>query len=102
MPIHLSRREFITTSLAAGVGILALRESWAESDGRDRDRWALLADTHIPSSRDILRGEVNMADHLARVAREVIALDPAPAGLIVNGDCAYLEGLAGDYSLLTE
>jgi 3',5'-cyclic AMP phosphodiesterase CpdA len=45
----------------------------------------------------VARG-VNMTENLRRVAAEITALDRLPAGLVVNGDCAYGMGLPGDYA----
>jgi len=41
-----------------------------------------------------------MADNLHRVADQLRAVSPRPAGVLVNGDCALNSGLAGDYAML--
>ncbi len=102
MPIHITRREFVAGSFVAGAGILGIQESWASMDDRDPDRWALLSDTHIPSTRDTKREDVSMSDHLIRVSKEVVDLKRMPSGVFINGDCAYLSGLPEDYALLNE
>ena len=43
-----------------------------------------------------------MADHFAQVAREIAALEEAPAGMLVAGDCVYIEGRAKDYTTLVK
>jgi hypothetical protein len=73
---------------------------------------ALLADTHIsddpsrsyPGTKwpgtPVKEDEhewVNMADSLAQSVREIIALKPRPANLIINGDCALSRGTRGEY-----
>ena len=94
MPIHISRREFITSAVGA-AGILAMPEAWA--DPADRDRIVLFSDTHIAASKPEMREDVNMAQHLQKAVAEVVGLKHRPAAAFVNGDCAYLTGQPGDY-----
>jgi 3',5'-cyclic AMP phosphodiesterase CpdA len=102
MPVTLppiSRRRFIASSVAAGLG-LVLRPHLlhAEDLSFDPHRFALLSDTHIaakPAARE--RGVV-MHDHLKQVCDEVIALASAPATALINGDCAYYSGQKHDYA----
>ena len=78
----------------------------------DPNRVALLADTHISADPNRIypgtkwpgspvneseHESVNMADCLAQAVRGVIALNPLPAHLIVNGDCALSNGKAAEY-----
>ena len=78
----------------------------------DQNRVALLADTHISADPNrvypgtkwpgspVKESEhewVNMADCLAQAAKSVIALNPRPAHLIVNGDCALSKGIEAEY-----
>jgi hypothetical protein len=103
MPIHLSpvsRRDFLKVSVAAGVGLLVLPE-WSAADS-DPDFWALLADTHIAQDRAQVNRGVNMADNLRRVGEELRALKAQPAGVLINGDCAFGVGTSGDYTTLSE
>ena len=119
MPITLppiTRRQFLKYSLAIGGTALMPSRAWAAADrewaGLDPKRVALLADTHIsddpnrvypgtrwPGSpvREDEHEWVNMADCLAQSARSVIALNPRPAHLIINGDCAFSSGTEGEY-----
>ena len=110
MPIILppiTRRQFVKGSLAlGGTAMMTPCELAADSErlGVDQDRVALLADTHISADPDLVYpgtkwpgspvkdGEhesVHIANCLAEAAKSVIALNPRPAHLIINGDCAY-------------
>jgi 3',5'-cyclic-AMP phosphodiesterase len=105
MPIHLSpisRRRFLSTALTAGASVLTWRGVLGADTARDADRWALLADTHIAADPETVHRGVKMAANLERAVAEVIALDPKPAGVVLNGDAAFLKGAAGDYAFLAE
>ena len=119
MPIILppiTRRQFIKRSLAfGGTAIMtprALVAADSEPVSLDPNRVALLADTHISANRNqiypgtkwpgspVKEGEhesVNMAQCLTEAAKSVIALNPRPAHLIVNGDCALSNGKEAEY-----
>ena len=90
----------------------ALADVESERVELDQNRVALLADTHIsgdpnrvypgtkwPGSpvKESEHEWVNMADCLGQTARSVIALNPRPAHLIVNGDCALSNGKEAEY-----
>jgi 3',5'-cyclic AMP phosphodiesterase CpdA len=101
MPVHaapLSRRSFLARGGAVLAGVTVLNSGWA-SDSFDGDPnvFALLSDTHIPATADISAHDTNMTGNLRQVVREVLA-DPVRPAVIVNGDCAYLKGLAEDYA----
>ena len=101
MPFHLhaiSRREFLLRSAAAGVGLLTIPAVRASGSKADPDRWALLSDTHIAADSAATRLEVNMAAHLRAAVAEVLALFTPPQGMLINGDCAFDQGLAPDYA----
>ncbi|MDE0874800.1 MAG: metallophosphoesterase, partial [Acidimicrobiales bacterium] len=81
-------------------------------DRLDPNRVALLADTHISADPDLVypgtkwpgspvkEGEhesVHVSKALEEAAKSVIALDPLPAHLIVNGDCALSNGKEAEY-----
>ena len=120
MPITLppiNRREFIKGSLVLGGSAIstALTVEGRESVGLDPSRVALLADTHISSDpnrvypgtkwpgspvKESEHESVNMAQCLADVAKNVIALNPRPAHLIINGDCAMSRGTEAEYKEL--
>lgn len=119
MPITLppfTRRQFIKRSLAFGGSAMMTSRALAavESNGAglDLNRVALLADTHISADLNhvypgtkwpgspVKEGEhesVHMAKSLAEAAKSVIALNPRPAHLIVNGDCAMSNGKEAEY-----
>ena len=120
MPIILppiTRRQFVKSSLALGGTAMlpshALNAADSQRSGLDPNRVALLADTHIsadptkaypgtkwPGSpvKESEHEWVNMADCLAQTAQRVIALNPRPAHLIVNGDCALSRGTEAEYA----
>jgi 3',5'-cyclic-AMP phosphodiesterase len=100
MPI--TRRRFLAGSLAAGAGLLLPRPLRAAAPAADPNRWALLADTHIWEDREKLHNGVKPADHFVQVTREILALDPRPAGLLIAGDCVFLDGHAADYAVLAD
>lgn len=67
------------------------------------ETWALLADTHIHADPAFTsRHETNMADNLERVIAELVAEENPLSGVIIDGDCAFNEGLRGDYDLLAK
>ena len=43
-----------------------------------------------------------MAEHFETVSRELTALPKLPAGLFINGDCAFNSGESGDYATVAE
>ncbi len=101
MPIHLppmTRRELLKVSIAAGAGMVSLRHAHADTS----DRWALISDTHIGPNRETVVRGVNMADHMKKVTAEIVRGVEKPAGVLLNGDCALLDGQPADYALLVE
>ena len=121
MPIILppiARRDFIKSSLVFGGTTFtasSIRAADRMSVRFDQDRIALLADTHIsadpkqsypgtkwPGSpvQEDEHESVNMADSLESTIKSVIALDPRPAHLIVNGDCTLSRGTEAEYQEL--
>jgi len=104
VPIHLrpiSRRKFLArTAAAAG---LALQWPVAAAEKPvDAGFWALFSDIHLAADRERVNRGVNMSEHFAGVSRELLALPKRPAGLFINGDCAYDQGESGDYARLAE
>jgi predicted phosphodiesterase len=102
MTLHLipsSRRQFLKTTITAGIATLACRPATAAPTVAP-NRWALLADTHMAGDEKTVARGANMFDNLNAVISEVLTEDPLPAGVIINGDCAYLKGLDSDYQTL--
>ena len=98
----ISRRSFLRGTLA---GTLLSGSLFAAESERSRNVWALLSDTHIPGDRTKLGGnpKVNPVDHLATVRADVLSGTVGrPGGVIVTGDCAYLQGQSADYDTLLD
>jgi 3',5'-cyclic AMP phosphodiesterase CpdA len=65
------------------------------------EHWAFLSDVHIEANpATVSKQGVNMADNLRRVVAEVLAERDGLDAVVINGDCAYLEGIRGDYETL--
>ena len=119
MPITLlplTRRQFGKRAIAAGGAALMTSNASAalnsENTELDQNRVVLLADTHIsadpgrsyPGTKwpgspvgDDEHENVNMAESLAETAKRIIALEPRPVHLILNGDCAFSSGKVAEY-----
>ena len=118
MPIILppiARRNFIKGSLTLSGSVVASSSLVVGGDFSakfDLNRVALLADTHVSADPNqdypgtkwpgspVKEGEhewVNMADCLVRTAKSIISLNPRPAHLIINGDCAHSRGTEAEY-----
>jgi Icc protein len=106
MPIvlrRLSRRELLGASLAAAAGtMLRPWEAFGAEKAADPHRFALIADTHIAADKSLAHRGIKPWEHFEQVRRELLALTPRPAGVLVCGDCACLEGLPGDYATFVE
>jgi predicted phosphodiesterase len=104
MPLHLpslTRRQFISQTLAGGAAILASRAGWAADAAEER--WALLSDTHIAADPAQVARNINMAQHLRTAVAEVKALaGSGVANVLVNGDCSLDHGEPGDYTTFLE
>ena len=114
MPIifpPITRRQFVRNSLViGGTAIMpssALASPVSDAVQVDQNRVALFSDTHISADPDTVypgtkwpgsqvkdsdHERVNMANCLTQAAKSVIALNPRPANLIVNGDCTHSNG----------
>ena len=103
MPFHLdshSRRRFLHGS--AFLALTTATRTFGAAN-LNAESWALLSDTHIDAdSSKIVRETVNMSEQLKRVVAEVLAEKDSLSGVIINGDCAFLEGHAADYANFLE
>ena len=119
MPITLlplTRRQFGKRAVAVGGTALITSNAPAALNSEraelDQNRVVLLADTHIsadpgrsyPGTKwpgspvgDDEHESVNMAESLAETAKRIIALEPRPVHLILNGDCAFSSGKVAEY-----
>src|SRR5947209_5557475 len=107
MPIYLppiSRRRFLSGSLAAASGLVLGRRSAGleKPAGSDSHRFALLSDIHIAADPAVRMRGVNMFDNLKRVCDEVAALGPLPAAVTIDGDLALARGASEDYTTLID
>ena len=114
MPLHVpppSRRSFLRGALSSGVGGLLLGCSGQrdvtrnapllslENPGHEAcERWTLLSDPHIPADLGETRRGTHMAGQFNRAMDGILSARHRPDGVLVNGDCAYLHGMSGDYS----
>jgi 3',5'-cyclic-AMP phosphodiesterase len=100
MPIYLppiSRREFMRRSALAAAALALSPRLMAAEKQSDENFWALFSDPHIAADRTLVHNGVNMVEHLAAVVQEVAALPVRPAGIFVDGDCAFNSGEKADY-----
>ncbi len=119
MPISLppiTRRQFGKRSLTLGAMAMTTSPVLMAADSEpirlDKNRVALLADTHISADPNrvypgtkwpgspVKEGDhesVHIANSLIEAAKGVIELNPRPAHLIVNGDCALSNGKEAEY-----
>lgn len=104
MPITLpplTRRHWIQKSLTAGVAALTPKWLPAAAD-KGAETWVLFSDSHIAADAALQARGVTMAENLKRCVNQALALKQKPFGVIVNGDCVYLEGLKEDYATFGE
>lgn len=93
-----SRRRFISQSLAAACGGLLWENATSSSAATpESETWALFSDSHIAADRALVARGACMGANLEQCVKEALALKIKPAGVILSGDCAYLNGLAPDY-----
>ena len=97
MPITLpplTRRDWLKHGTAAAIGSFATQLPALEIP---EQIWVLFSDTHIAEDEALVARGACMAENLRRCANQVLKIGQKPFGLIVNGDCAYLEGISEDY-----
>ena len=95
MAITLTRRFFLAQTAAACV---LARNGMAQAMGVDPNRLVLLSDTHVTPNP----GCPWPREGLARCVREILAMVPRPANVILYGDLAHLVGNPEEYVLLRE
>ncbi|MFO8012780.1 MAG: metallophosphoesterase [Phycisphaerae bacterium] len=103
MPIHLpplSRRRFLQATFAAGAAAVLPRAVAGAPTGVDPNRVALLADTHVWADPARVHHGIRSVETAAAACRQIRALDPLPAHLVIAGDCAADVGEPGDYATL--
>lgn len=93
-----TRRSFLQHGTAAALGTLAAQLPAIEIP---EQTWVLFSDPHIAADEALVARDVCMAENLRRCANQVLKIGQKPFGLIVNGDCAYLEGKTEDYVTFT-
>ena len=98
----LSRRHFLGLSLLGSAGYLAGCRTAPYGSATDPNRVALLADSHIASSRDKIHSGVNLYNNMKQVVAEVLSMSPRPANVIIAGDCAFSNGRPEEYKLFAE
>jgi len=105
MPISLppiSRRRFISRSLAALGGLSLGHRVLARASEPSVPTWALLSDPHLSADPKLVARHVNMTAHFQQVTREVLGLGTPPAAMLISGDCAYNSGELADYAHIAE
>lgn len=100
---RISRRELLAASLGAGAATLLMQgRLWSADAPIDPNRFLLLADTHIcEDSKKVVRN-ANPDENFQHARQQYQALNSRPAGLILAGDCVFLQGETGDYERLKE
>jgi hypothetical protein len=101
MPISLppvSRRQFLARTLIAGAGMVVAPQLFAAPKANDETLCALVSDPHIAAKPGKMHCHINMRDRFATVVREISEMPVNPAGVFVNGDCAFYSGETEDYA----
>lgn len=96
----LNRREFLYAG-AAALAAPALALQGCATGHRSQGpaattRWAFLADTHIAADPNDHSGDFYPHHNMKEVLEQVLAAPPE--GMMIAGDVARLQGLAGDYA----
>lgn len=101
-----NRRDFgklcgTSFSVAAASQVLPLPDLTAKQASGNEASFAseiaLLSDTHISADPNEQARGIKMADHLSKAVGQVVDRLPNGSHVVINGDCAYLKGLADDY-----
>ncbi len=86
--------------ISAGAGATLLSGGLSSAEGGERI--VLIADTHVDADPDRVANGSALAGNLRRVVEEVLDTTKSEpiGGVILNGDCAFMEGLEDDYRTL--
>lgn len=101
MPVSLApltRRHWLHGSLAT----LLAPPLWGQKNAAPFESWVLFSDTHINADPATEARGVVMAENLARCVNQALKLGGKPFGVLINGDCAHLDGQPGDYAVFAE
>ena len=96
MKNQLNRRTFHAIAASSTLALAAQTRAEAKTDAKEQI--AFLSDTHVSGDANAVARGVKMAEHLEQVVGQVVDAMPSGSHVIVNGDCAYLKGLPGDYA----
>ena len=93
---RINRRQF--QAIAASSTLAFSAAANAQPAPQPAPQIAFLSDTHIDADANTVARGIKMAEHLEQVVGQVVDTLPSGSHVIVNGDCAYLKGLPGDYA----
>ncbi len=98
----LSRRRFLSASIAAGLSAIAPRISPAAN--ANLDRFILLSDTHIHADKSYKHDKMGTVpwQTLRQAVADILSMAPGGSAALVCGDCAAAKGLPADYANLIE
>ena len=96
----INRRTFHAISASSTLAVAG--QSRAQDVAESGRQIAFLSDTHVSADTNAVARGVKMADHLEQVVGQVVDTMPTGSHVIVNGDCAYLKGLPGDYAIFAK
>lgn len=96
--VTLTRRGFLAGAAALAVGASMPALARANAPRPARSAWfALLSDTHIDADPKKANRGQTMADNLRAAIDDVLGQGAPPAGLLIDGDLAHLQGRPADY-----
>lgn len=96
----ISRRRFLGGSIAALAGSHLFPNDAFASVKADSSSWILFSDTHVAADRDFISRDVKMAANVETCVKQALAEHSGAAGVLISGDCAFLDGKAEDYTTL--
>src|SRR5688572_13703336 len=106
MPIILppvSRRRFLTGSLAAASSLILPRRLLSDEKPLDPHRFVLLSDTHVAGDRAFEHvTKIKPWETFSQAAAQIAGLPVRPSAVLINGDCAAMTGLPEDYATLIQ